>query len=81
MTEQNRKPFSNNWVTLADLVRFNDVDDGQGGKKQQAKGMKLSVNDGNLFAQTYEGDKRITLKLAQGEALTYAFAIIKHYLK
>jgi hypothetical protein len=75
MSEVRKQGFSGEWIVLADLVRFVGED------KKTAKGLKLSKNDGALFAQAYEGDKRITLKLSEAEALLFAMAIIKNYLK
>ena len=72
--------FSGEWITLVDLVRFIG---GEGGTTKTAKGLKLSKNSGKegLFAQAYEGQNRITLKLGEGEALQFAFAIIRELLK
>jgi len=69
---------SPDWETLVDLVRFTGGEDGQ---PKTAKGLKLSKNKGALFAQAYEGQERITLKLNEAEALQFAMTIIKNYLK
>ena len=79
MAEINKKPhgFSGEWVTLVDLVRFSG---GENGTQKTAKGLRLSKNSGNLFAQAYEGQNRITLKLGEGEALQFAMAILRNYM-
>jgi len=66
------------WLVLVDLVRFTG---GEDGKAKTAKGLKLSTNKGSLFAQAYEGQNRITLKLNEAESLQFAMTIIKHYFK
>lgn len=65
------------WLTLIDLVRFIGED------RKTPKGLKLLKNPktNDLFASAYEGQTRITLKLTKGEALEYAFAIIREALK
>ena len=67
------------WTKIFEAVRFNKGT--QEGAKSIPKTLQLlGVSDGSYGVSARDGDTKITFKLTQGEAFSFALAILKDYI-